>query len=240
MERGSGVALWRQIYEALRTEIFEGDIKPGDMLPTEKELSESFDVNRHTVRRAVQALSERGLVVTRQGAGTYVPETVVDYAIKKRTRFSEAVTAQSRVPKSRVMGVDRFKADAHQARMLGVRKGTQLLMVRIIGEADGIPLSLGDHHYVASRFPNIEKLIAGFGSVSKALSEFGIEDYAREKSYVTAHIPSREEAELLKQPVQRPVLLTENINVTPGGEPIEYGRTLFAGDRVQLVFEPNA
>ncbi|MBL4692021.1 MAG: GntR family transcriptional regulator, partial [Magnetovibrio sp.] len=98
MERGNGMALWRQIQELLKSEILSQKISPGSMLPTEKDLAARFDVNRHTVRRAITELADLGLVITRQGSGSYVPETLIDYTVQKRTRFSETISAQSRVP----------------------------------------------------------------------------------------------------------------------------------------------
>lgn len=237
MERESGVALWRQIHDQLKTEILSGAIRPGGMLPTEQTLAARFAVNRHTVRRAIAALSESGLVAARQGHGTFVPEAVVDYAVKKRTRFSEAVSAQSRVPSSRFISAKIVPATPAMAAALGVRRGQKVIAIRTLGEADGRPLSVGDHHFVAGRFPNLAEAVQRTGSISKALRESGIEDFSRRTTRVTARLPGREEAELLQQPMQRPALLAESVNVTPDGSPLEYGRTLFAGDRVQIVFD---
>jgi len=238
MERGIGVALWQQICEELKAEIFAGVIKPGGKLPTELVLAERFGVNRHTVRRAIAALTEIGLVATRQGSGTFVPEAVVDYAIKKRTRFSEAVAAQSRVPTVRVIASSTFPASGTVLKSLGLKRGARVVCIRTLGVADDKPLSLADHHFAAGRFPGLAAVVGRCGSTSKALQEFGIEDFTRQTTRVTARLPHREDAELLRQPIQRPVLLAESVNVTPDGKPLEYGRTLFAGDRVQMVFEP--
>lgn len=237
MERNPGIALWRQIQETLKADILGGTIKPGCMLPTEHALAERFSVNRHTVRRAIAALAEAGLVETRQGSGTHVPEFVLDYAVKKRTRFSETVSAQSRVPSMRVIASSTLAAGDVAAKALGLRRGARLICIRTLGEADGSPLSLADHFFAAGRFPDLSNAVQRTGSVSLALQEFGITDFSRVMTRVTARMPTREEADLLQQPIQRPVLLSESVNATPDGKPLEYGRTLFAGDRVQMVFE---
>jgi len=237
IERGQGLSLWRQIREALKTEILSGDIRPGDMLPTEQTLAARFDVNRHTVRRAIASLTEDGLVAARQGHGTYVPEAILDYAVKKRTRFSEAVSAQSRVPHADVISMDVFASTAKIAKALGIRRGVKVVRIRTVGAADGRPLSLADHHFVASRFPGLEKAVRDSGSISAALKMFGITDYVRKTTQVTARLPTREDAELLAQPASRPVLMAESVNVTTDGAPLEYGRSQFCGDRVQMMFE---
>jgi len=237
IERGRGVALWRQIRETLKADIIAGDIRPGDMLPTEQTLAAKFNVNRHTVRRAIASLTEDGLVAARQGHGTYVPEAVLDYAVKKRTRFSEAVSAQSRVPNATVITMDVFASTAKIAKALGIRRGVKVVRIRTVREADGRPLSLADHHFVANRFPGLDKAVGEIGSISAALEMYGINDYMRKTTQVTARLPNREDADLLAQPANRPVLMAESVNVTPDGTPLEYGRTQFCGDRVQMMFE---
>ncbi len=237
IERGHGVALWKQIREALKSDILGGELLPGDMLPTEQALAARFCVNRHTVRRAIASLTEDGLVAARQGHGTYVPEAILDYAVKKRTRFSEAVSAQSRVPNATVISVDIFASSAAIAKALGIRRGVKVVRIRTVGEADGRPLSLADHHFVANRFPGLDKAVRESGSISTALKAFGVTDYVRKTTQVTARLPNREDAELLAQPVSRPVLMAHSVNVLPDGTPLEYGRTQFCGDRVQMMFE---
>ena len=67
-----GVALWRQIADAIRLDIVGGKLANGDRLPTEAVLAERFSANRHTVRRALAVLAEQGVVVAEQGRGTFV------------------------------------------------------------------------------------------------------------------------------------------------------------------------
>ena len=66
----------------------------GEKLPGETEIAETYRVNRHTVRRALATLAERGLVRAERGSGTYV-EAIrrLAYPLRSRTRFSEIVGA---------------------------------------------------------------------------------------------------------------------------------------------------
>ena len=87
--RVSGVTIWRQIAEELEDEIASRTYAPGGRLPTEMELSARFGVNRHTVRRAIATLEDRGLVRVERGRGTFVQTDTIDYVVGRRTRFSE-------------------------------------------------------------------------------------------------------------------------------------------------------
>jgi GntR family phosphonate transport system transcriptional regulator len=236
--RRTGTAVWRGIADEIEKEIADGAYAPGDKLPTEFEYAKRFGVNRHTVRRAIGHLVEKGLLHVEQGRGTFVHEHVVDYAVGKRTRFSEIVSGQDRAPGGTLVSSETRKADAAAAKALTVPRGTKLLVLRTLGQADGRPISLGDHMFRAAQVKGLDAAYERLGSLTKALAELGIDDYARRITKVTTRLPSREEAALLHQPANRPVLVSESINVTPDGAALEYGVTLFAGDRVQLTFEP--
>ena len=92
--RRSGVAVWRQIADTLTTEIRDRAYADTGRLPGEVELSARFCVNRHTLRQAVAALQTEGLVRIEPGRGTFVQHELLDYALSKRTRFSENLLRQ--------------------------------------------------------------------------------------------------------------------------------------------------
>jgi DNA-binding transcriptional regulator YhcF (GntR family) len=79
--------LWAAIARSLREDIAEGRYAPGDKLPTEAVLSERHGVNRHTVRHALAALVDEGLVRTRRGAGAFVAGRPADYPKKTHEFF---------------------------------------------------------------------------------------------------------------------------------------------------------
>src|SRR4051795_1608873 len=92
-DTASGVALWRQVADGIERGIAEGRFAAGERLPGETEIAETYRVNRHTVRRALAALAERGLVRAERGSGTYVEAPRLAYPLSSRTRFSAIVGA---------------------------------------------------------------------------------------------------------------------------------------------------
>ncbi len=237
IDRSTGISLWHQIHETLRQEIASGAWQPGDKLPTEQALAGRFGVNRHTVRRAVGALAQNGLVRVEQGRGTFVQEGVIDYRVGLRTRFSENILRNQREPRGRLVRSTITKASSKVAHALGLPSGTDVVLLEKVGDAGGSPLSFGTSYFPAERFPGLEAALAESASVTAALAKFGIGDYRRLSTRVTARMPTAEEARHLRQPVTRPILQSEAINVDPAGRPIEFGLTRFAADRVQIVFE---
>lgn len=237
LARGQGISLWRQIAQAIEAEIGAGRHRPGARLPTEAELSARFGVNRHTVRRAMEELEGRGLVRIEQGRGSFVAEDVLDYRLGPRTRFSEIIRRQNREPAGRILRVAEVAAEASLAEALGIRRGRPVILVERLALADGRPLVLGTHHFPAARFGRLPALLAENSSITAALSACGVPDYRRRVTRITARLPTPEEAEVLQQSRNRPVLVTEAVNTDPAGAVVDVTFARYAAGRVQLVVE---
>ncbi len=238
IERSGGVALWRQIARCIEQDIADGALTAGGRLPTEAQMSARFGVNRHTVRRALEELSRAGLVQVEQGRGSFVAEDVLDYAISARTRFSEWIRAHNKEPGGRVLDLRELAADAAIAAGLGLRPGARVVLMTRLGLADGRPVSLSQHHFPAARFPGLLEALRACQSVTAALARVGVEDYRRQQTRVTARMPQGSEAELLRMPRNRPLVVTENTNVDATGAVVEFGISCYPTPRVQIVFEP--
>jgi GntR family phosphonate transport system transcriptional regulator len=238
LPRGEGIALWRQIASRIEARIHNGELEAGARLPTEAVLAESFGVNRHTIRRAMEDLVTRGLVRVEQGRGSFVAEDVVEYPLGSRTRFSEIIRAQAREPSGRILRVTEAEAEPRIAELLRLKRGQrQVILVDRLGFANSKPVTLGTHHFAAHRFGRIPALLRENPSITAALSACGIPDYRRQVTRITARMPTPEEAALLEQARSRPVLLAEAVNIEPGGTPVEVSIARYAAGRMQIVVE---
>ncbi len=237
LDRGAGVALWRQIADRLGDEIRRDMFAPGNRLPTELQLAQRFGVNRHTVRRAVDRLQDDGLLRVEQGRGTFVHEPMIEYPIGKRTRFSENIRRAAARPDGEVLRTAIVPADADMADALAMHEGAAVVFVETLSRVNDRPVSLGAHHFSARRFPGMIDAFRETRSVTAVLKGYGIDDYTRRETRVIARSASTEEARLLQMAKGRPLLVTEAINVDAAGRPLEYGIARFAGERIQIVFE---
>lgn len=236
LQRGDGAALWKQIADALEDEIKAGVYEAGDgRLPTERDLTDRFQVNRHTVRRAISALAETGLVRTEQGRGAFVNVEMVEYPLGRRVRFAEALSARQRVPVGRVLERAQMKAAADVAAALELKPGAPVWRIERLGSVEHKPLTLGSHYFCRVRFPNFRSAFGPNVSITEALARFGVHDYQRRETRILARPASAEEARLLELPRGRPVLVTEGVNIDDSGIPVEFSVARFAADRVQLV-----
>ena len=233
-----GVARWRQIMAELEAEIADARLAPGVRLPSEAQLAARFAVNRHTVRRALEELSRGGLVRIEQGRGSFVADDVLDYIVATRTRFSEWIRRHNKEPGGEVLRLEETVATPQVAAALKLKAGGIVVLLERLGLADGRPVSLGVHHFPATRFPTLLASLQRQSTISAALAEAGVADYTRQTTRVTARMPTAREATLLRMPRNAPVLITENTNIDTGGNVVEFGIACYPTPRVQILFEP--
>ncbi|OSQ47208.1 GntR family transcriptional regulator [Thalassospira alkalitolerans] len=237
MDWEPGLSIWKQIEKLLLSDIADGVFAPGDKMPTEMELVRRFGVNRHTVRRAMAALVDANVVRVEQGRGAFVQEQILDYPLGSKTRFSQIVSGRHRLPDKRLISSEILKANANIAQFLDVKPGTRVIELFSVSEADGIPLAVATSYLPVARFEGIVEIFTQTKSLTEAFKHFGIDDYSRKTTRISAQLPSSRVASLLKQAKNRPVISTESVDVDASGVPIEYGITAFSSDRVQLIVE---
>ena len=97
VNRASPVPMWHQIELALAQDIQTGVLLPGAKLPAEADVAARFGVHRHTARRALATLAEKGALRIQRGLGTFVEDTVIQYPISERTRFTANLHQQNRL-----------------------------------------------------------------------------------------------------------------------------------------------
>lgn len=232
--------LWQMIHDTLRHEIAQGAWPAGARLPTEAELARRFDVNRHTVRRALTALSGEGLVQARRGAGVFVLANPLPYPIGPRTRFRQNLLSAGRTPSRRLLQLTRQAASSAEARALGIAPGAPVHVMEATSLADDLPISLARSCFCATRLPDLGDALRETNSVTLALAQLGIADYLRKSTRLTAQNADALQARHLQITTGDALILAEAINVDMQDMPVEFGQTFFVGARVELMLETQS
>ncbi|MFN7090861.1 MAG: phosphonate metabolism transcriptional regulator PhnF [Allorhizobium sp.] len=236
MQRQKGVALWRQISDRIRANILTGLYDKTGMVPAETALAEEFGVNRHTVRAALAALAQEGIVRAAQGRGTLITQRdKFDFPIGRRTRFSEGIGEQARDLKGILLSSAREIASADLVRRLKLNPGDEVLRLDGIRKADGRAVSRSTMWFPAERFAGIDRAFAETGSITRALSHCGVDDYVREVTEISAVHAEPDDVVHLELTPGAIVLVTRALNTDPAGRPIQYAVTRFPADRVQFT-----
>lgn len=236
-DAATGVALWRQVADGIERGIADGRFAAGDRLPGEMEIAESYRVNRHTVRRALAVLAERGLVRAERGSGTYVESARLAYPLRSRTRFSEIVGAGGREPRGQLIEAGEEIANRELARELGLKTGAPLVRIEALRSADRVPICVGTHWLSADKFPDAGRVYAGARSITKLFAHYAIRDYRRAATRITAGIVDATDAARLDLSLGRPILIVDSTDVDAEGRPLITKRVRFAAERVQFLVE---
>lgn len=233
VERKSGIALWRQIADSIRLAIGSGEFT--ERLPPEVALAARFGVNRHTVREAISALEKEGVLRAEQGRGTFIERKQrLAYPIGARTRFSEGLQGQAKDRRGVLLDYSIEPADERTAEALGLARRAKVVRLETLAEADGRPVSRGTSFFDGERFAGIEKFYAESGSITIALKNFGISDYFRRSTLISARHASDTDLADLRLSAGAIVLVTVYVNVDPEGRPVQFSETRFAADLVEL------
>lgn len=234
IESRSPTPLYVQLVEQFRHMIESGELKPGDQFPTELELVEKYGVARITVRRAINELVQDGLLVRRQGKGTFVARPKIERELINVSSFSNRMLAQGLHPSSKVMGVERISATAKLARILGAPEGAPLVVIRRIRYANEEPTALETSYLVEERCPGIAHRDLSQQSLYKILEEEYCltPDHSRRTLEVTSATST--EARLLQLHVGAPLFLIKATVYTADETVMEYAKLLFRADRFRF------
>lgn len=227
--------IWKAIAQSLRSDIAEGLYGAGDKLPTEAVLSARFGVNRHTVRHALTALADEGIVHSRRGAGVFVTTTPTDYPIGRRVRFHQNLRAAGRAPAKTVLLLETRPANAAEAEALTLAENAQVHVYEGLSLAENRPIALFRSVFPAAPFPELLAHLRANPSVTAALAQCGVNDYIRTSTRVNAKLANATQALHLQIAEHAPILRTIGVNAAADGTPVEVGRTWFAGDKVTLT-----
>jgi len=158
----------------------------------------------------------------------------------RRTRFSANLAAQGREPGHRLLAAGPATVSGSIAADLELPEGAPVIRLETLSVADGVPMSYGVHEFPLPRFAGIEQCYGRVNSLTEALREYGVADYTRRVTRLLARLPSEREARFLELSPGRPVLQSEAVNVDPAGRPTHHSLAVFAGDRVQMIVQPDA
>jgi len=220
--------LYRQIQDLLTQSLAQGVWKPGEALPSENELGVRFKVSQGTVRKALDALAAAGVLVRRQGRGTFVAthaEAQVQYRFLRLMPESGPRVAMPR----RFLDFRHLGAPSDIARLLGLKIGAGVLHLRRLLLAEQRPVVLDDIWLPARLFKGLTaQRLSGYRGPMYGLfeTEFGVR-MIRAEEKIRAVAAREGEAVLLDVPVATPLLQVERLSLTYGEQPVELRRGLY-------------
>lgn len=209
------------------------DLPVGTALPTEREFAERFDASRTTVRQAIAELVIEGRLERTQGRGTFVSQPKL-MQVRQATSFSQDLAAEGWTPGSRILAVSVEAATEEMAGPLRVEPGQLVQRVERL-RTRGDEVIAHEVAHLPGVFPGLAEELAARGSLYRTLDEaYGRVVDAVEDSVETT-LADPVAADLLGVDTGLPLLLVHRTAWDRDGQPVEWTRSLFRGDRFRFV-----
>jgi GntR family transcriptional regulator len=212
-----------------------GGLSAGQVIPPERELSETLGVSRPTLRAAVDQLVAEGYLERRQGSGTYVTHPKVAMPLTL-TSFSEDMRRRGMKPGGRILSLRAQFAGAENCHRLDISPRTQVWSIRRLRTADDEPMAIEQAYVPHALLPDLTAANLVDRSLYAHLRDAGVEVGVASQS-IEPTLTSEEESELLGVPVLSPAFLFERLTRDRTNTPIEFVRSVYRGDRYRLLAE---
>ncbi|HTI13093.1 MAG TPA: GntR family transcriptional regulator [Dictyobacter sp.] len=220
-----------QLKEIMREKIRVGDWKPGDLIPSERELSEQYGISRMTARQAITELVNEGLFYREQGKGTFVSRHKITQQLIHLTGFNEDIRARGQRPGTKVLSAQMIPADDVVADHLRIKPGQLIFALRRLRLADAEPLAIEVSHL---SFMGCERLLEEDlenNSLYHVLeSKYGLVLIEAEQE-LEAGLIDEDHAKVLGVAVGTSALFTRRTTYTERDTPIEYASSIYCGNR---------
>ncbi|HEY8447067.1 MAG TPA: GntR family transcriptional regulator [Thermomicrobiales bacterium] len=235
-------AVYRRIARSFEQQIRAGTLPPGSPIPSERALASEYGISRMTARRAIDVLAQRGLVERRGRAGTFVARPKLIWDFTSVAGLHEQLSRQGVVPSSDVLRAETVPAgelDPDVGRMLELEPDQPVHVVCRRRLGDGEPLALEESYFPARRFPDLLQQDLGASIYGILATCYSVHPVRAHQEIEPTLLPASAAAALGTGP-DIPVLRVTRTAWDAFGQPIEFARDIYRGDRLRFVAETGA
>jgi len=234
------IPLYKQLKKSIYDQIETGLIKPGQLIPSERNLCRQHGMSRITVRRCIEEMTNEGLLLRKHGKGTFVAPSKVKQGLARIVTFSRTVLELGMKPSSAILSIESITADVHIAKVFDLPIATLFKKLALLGKGDEEPLVL----YESCFSPKIgRKMIREAMDREKKGIPFSTYDlYGEPTGIFPATVNQTFEAtaaddrlsQVLKLEKGSPVLLITSIFLNGNQEPLEFRKAMYRADRYKF------
>lgn len=226
--------LYIQLREVIRSKIEEGEYPPGTAIPSENQLAETYGLNRISVRSALAALENEGLIKVVQGKGMFVNGPKTERDLESLGGYRHTMRERGKDASTRVLIKAVRDAGPYYARLLELSPQDPVWYIRRVDYANGEALALEEIYIPYDLIPGLGDIDIGLFSIYDAYTWNGIQlDVANQVLRITTLEPSFSKLIDLS-PGQAVMEFSYQVRDT-GGRVIEFARNFIRGDRTEFI-----
>lgn len=235
LDRRSGVPLHLQIQQRLLAQIRSGEFMLGKPLPSIQQIAASMGVSLMTVRQAMRALNEIGVLYSRQGVGTFISGIKMERDFRQVLSFTEETIARGSTPTSKVISFGAQQPTPNVQEALNLGEKDLVYSLRRVRYRDDVPLGIECSSLPVQLFSGLMEDFDPADSLYIELArkygvQFMVTDEVIEVGGATA-----EEAHLLDIAPHSPVFHFTRISYIENGVPVEHVKSVYSGERYKIV-----
>lgn len=223
--------IYIKIEKYLKDLIDSGEIKQGELLPSENKLCEKFNVTRMTVRSAFNNLVKEGYISRKRGIGSIVLVNRISDNIGTVESYTKEMVNKGYSIITKLISLTIVEADNIIKDKLNLDLGENVWEVKRVRYADGCPVSYMITYMPVKMFPNLKR--SDCNSLYNYLDQYGYKISTAQR-VVEALISTEELMELLELDCESPILHIEQVGILEDGEAFEYSHTYHYGYKLTL------
>jgi GntR family transcriptional regulator len=235
LNRRSGIPLYHQIQQRLLDQIQAGELRPGMPMPSIERIAKQMGVSPMTVRQAIRALSELGVIYSRQGKGTFISGIKLERDFRQVLSFTEEAIAHGSRPSSKVLSFTIEEPSSKAMEALSLSKGEAVYSLRRVRYGDSVAMGIEWSFLPVRLYPGLmERFDPSTSLYEELANNYAIQLMVTDE-VIEVGKANASEARLLKIRPQSPVFLFTRTSYLENGTPAEYVNSIYRGDRYKIV-----
>lgn len=238
LDKRTPIPLYFQLKEILKEKIETGELKPGDLLPSERELKEKYEISRPTIRQALNELVNDGLVYREKGKGTFVAKPEINYGfIQKFTTFYDDMEEKGFNTKTRIIKIEVVSGLNALASILNIEEDDKVIVINRLRFINGEPIVSVINHIPYDLCPALLDDDLKDKSLYRIMADkYNIVPY-RAQITLEPIVAEKFDSKLLGIKVGSPMQLMKNITYTKENVVMDYFVSRFRGDKGKVKVE---
>jgi GntR family transcriptional regulator len=223
-----------EIFSHIKKKIADGVFSPGQIIPSENELSTCYNVKRFVVRKVINKLIAEGLVFVIRNEGYYVQDEIINVRIRKHSNYTQSMIDRKLTPQIKIIGINTVYPDQEQMKLFSLSKTDLVWDIYVLRYYKRIPYFIGRSFIPQNRFPDFGPDFQKSKSIHKVFNKlYGIKPM-RTNSICRATISDKKESRYLAIFENSPILKVTSINTDQFDKPVEQCISTFRSDIVRI------
>ncbi|MFP3728874.1 GntR family transcriptional regulator [Priestia filamentosa] len=231
------VPFYKQLKSYFIEQIENGDLTSGDKIPSERELAEIFNISRMTARHAVSLLEREGFVERIVGSGTFISNKRFEIDFITFDSFTNSLLNKGLTPTTKMLSVNKQKPKALIAKALGISSDEDIIFIKRLRLADGIPISVQSSHIPYKYCQGIEEFLEDNVSLYNILEQHYDIKLVKTQQYMRVLLTNEEESKLLRIGNESPCIFLEETTSDSLGRIVDFSKITTRSDIINYYSE---